>query len=300
MHDNIDTLGTKPLSRLCIPGSHDAGMSVCNSATAFAGSWNTVTQSKSIGGQLALGSRYFDIRPIVGGGDFYCGHYSNIGVIGSWQGARGQSIQDLILDLNNFTASNNELVILRLSHAYDTDAGNSSYPPFSPNQWSDLLARLSGINHLYHTDAPLLSDLPLDQFIGDSAAVICVIEDDGVQLGPYENSGFYPLSRFPVYNSYANSNDLGTMAADQFTKMNAEVGHGSYFVLSWTLTQSDSQAVNPLSQSIVDMATTADNSITLMVAPQCHAPAMLPNVIFIDNFTTADASVMSLALSLLA
>ena len=112
MQDSMSTIGTKTLNDMCIPGSHDSGMSVSNNGTIGAAPCNTQTQTQSILGQLNLGARYFDIRPIVGSGQYFTGHYSHVNSVLGMQGARGESIPDIISDINNFTATNNELIIL--------------------------------------------------------------------------------------------------------------------------------------------------------------------------------------------
>ncbi len=101
MQKNLSSLGNRQLRQLCILGSHDSGMSVVTGRTGFADSGIVITQSRDIGQQLALGARYFDIRPVIAGGAFKTGHYSKIPVnpIG-WQGADGQTIQDIIRQIN--------------------------------------------------------------------------------------------------------------------------------------------------------------------------------------------------------
>lgn len=124
MQNNISTLGSRPLHKICMPGTHNAGMSKKTGGTAFPSANNTLCQSLSILGQLFAGSRYFDIRPILSGAQFFTGHYSRIDVpiIGStWQGWNGQSIAEIVDQVNAFTAVTNELVILNLTHDYNTD-----------------------------------------------------------------------------------------------------------------------------------------------------------------------------------
>lgn len=134
MHRNLPTIGGRTLKQLAMPGTHDAGMSTITGSTAFGGKCNGQTQTQNIGGQLALGSRYFDIRPAIsefaqldnldgvadnllsGGGNYYTGHYGFVSPLNSWQGTNGESIDNIINDINSFTANNKELVIINLSH----------------------------------------------------------------------------------------------------------------------------------------------------------------------------------------
>ena len=103
MHDNLATLGDLPIGELCIPGSHNSGMSIIQSETFFSLSSATKTQTLPIESQLHLGVRYFDVRPCLLDGKFYTGHYSNLPVVG-WQGANGESMDSIIETLNRYTA----------------------------------------------------------------------------------------------------------------------------------------------------------------------------------------------------
>jgi hypothetical protein len=86
MQANLSMIGDRALRHLCMPGSHDAGMSVLHASTAFVGERNVLTQKVSIGDQLVLGARYFDCRPVISSGQFVSGHYSDLGDPLGWQG----------------------------------------------------------------------------------------------------------------------------------------------------------------------------------------------------------------------
>lgn len=98
MKQILDVIEERKLKYVCMPGSHNAGMSVLDGKTAFASSYNTQTQWLDIYHQLLRGSRWFDIRPCLGngGGHYFC-HYGNIG---TFQGANGQTVQVAIDQVN--------------------------------------------------------------------------------------------------------------------------------------------------------------------------------------------------------
>ncbi|KAJ6471567.1 PLC-like phosphodiesterase [Mycena vitilis] len=299
MQANIGTLGPRPLTHICIPGSHDAGMSQINGGTAFSDAANTQTQTLSIGGQA--GSRYFDIRPVIADGAYSTGHYSDITQISSWQGSNGQSIADVISDINSFTSTNNELVIINLSHAYDTDAGNSDYPIFTQAQWDALFAQLTGINHLYVDPNPTAVDLTkvtLSTFIASSPAVVVIVQpDDTIDLGDYATQGFYQYSQLNAYNEYADTSTLSTMESDQLTKLAAQRANPdqSYFLLSWTLTQSTEEVLG-LGDSILDLANSADPALYTALPPKLST-STYPNILFVDNFQN-DGKIVDLAMNI--
>jgi hypothetical protein len=145
MQRNLSTLGHRQLRHLCIPGSHDSGMSLITGHTGFADPAIVLTQSNDIGAQLSLGARYFDIRPTLAAGAFKTGHYSKIPVdLIGWQGANGQAVQDIIRQINDFTADNAELIILNLSHDLNTDVGRQ-YRPMNQGEWDGTADGYQGL-----------------------------------------------------------------------------------------------------------------------------------------------------------
>ncbi|HEX6370267.1 MAG TPA: hypothetical protein VF006_15210 [Longimicrobium sp.] len=306
MQQNLGVLGSRPLRQLCIPGSHDSGMSTFTSGTAFAHPCSTQAQSVGVLQQLQFGVRYFDIRPVISAGQYYTGHYSYIGQISSWQGANGQSIASIISDVNTFTAANQELVVLYLSHDLNTDLGNASYAPFTQDEWNQLLTQLQGLDHLYVAQNPTtvdLTTLTLSDFIGGGSAVVVVVDPAvaGIGLGSFATQGFYTPAGFSVYNQYSNTNVLAQMQADQLAKLAAQrpSPDAGYFLLSWTLTQDTTQAVTcatGLSESILDLANIANPTLPSMLLPACSAQTY-PNILYIDGVQGSDITVLALAIN---
>ncbi len=154
MQANLETLGGRTLRQLCMPGTHDSGMSQIGTCTFDGNADNTQTQTQGILGQLKRGARYFDIRPAISDGTFVTGHYSYISALGSTQGCNGQSIADIISDINSFTSDGAELIILSVSADINTDVGEPNYQSFDEGEWISLLQVLQGINALYLGPAP--------------------------------------------------------------------------------------------------------------------------------------------------
>ena len=283
----LNSLGNKKLKEISILGSHDSGMSVFGAHTATR-PCNTLTQSQNILGQLNLGAVYFDIRPVISGGAYFTGHYSDFGFLG-WQGANGQSIDSIISQINDFTSENKQLVVLSLSHAYNTDVGRH-YRSFNQGEWNQLFSKLSQINSLYVNSNPNnvdLTSLTVNDFIQNSPAVVVVVDEPGVKLGKYQGNGFYRSSSFNVYDKYSDTNNLNEMAngneKGQIPKMKQMTGK-QYFLLSWTLTQSSTQAaLCPWPESsIIELAKTANDALPSMLLPSVSKSAF-PNIIYVDN-----------------
>lgn len=294
MQQNLHAIGCQSLRHLCMPASHDAGMSILNGHTAFANDADTLTQYTDIAGQLTAGFRYFDIRPVIHDGQFYTGHYSDLE--GSWQGGNGQSVADIINQINAFLANNYELVILDLSHAYDTD---NNYAPLSQAQTTTLMQQLLGLQHRFTAPAGTtdLSKLTLNQFIASGPAVIIIFDDSTLSPGAFsqtEFAGFYNNNQLSVYNSYADTADLNTMAEDQLGKMTVQrpSPDAGLFLLSWTLTTLDPRASAP----------TAHAALFQRLWPACTKQSF-PNFIMVDaignndNLNHGNVAALSMAIN---
>jgi len=287
MQANLSTLGNRTLRNLAIPGSHDAGMSSFsdNSKTGFATEDNTRTQKLDLGGQLAAGARYFDIRPVISNGILRAGHYSFVAPIKSFQGANGQLVSDMIDQINAFTKDNKELIVLNLSHDLNTDLPNDSFREFNQAEYDRLfndLLRLQGRFVAPGDPATVdLTTLKLNDFIGrGNAAVVLIVEPASISLGNFANQGFYKYAQFNAFNSFADKDDANVMIEDQLNKLN-EQRPANYFLLSWTVTQQKEQVI--IGPSILDLADTANALIFTKLMPALSNDKF-PNIVFLDDF----------------
>ena len=150
MHQNLDSIGCLPLKRVCMPASHNSGMSVLNGKKGLVVPENTLAHDVDIAGQLKAGFRFFDIRPVIADGKLMTGHYDeavgDFDLFNTWQGGNGQSITKIIEQINNFLHTHDELVVINLSHTLDTDKG---FEPFSQQQQNRLFEKLLGLKHRY-------------------------------------------------------------------------------------------------------------------------------------------------------
>jgi len=304
MQSNMSLLQERTLREICIPGSHDSGMSIYTSGTTGTNDCNTLTQSTGIKGQLQYGARYFDIRPVISAGQYFTGHYGDLPLVDAQAGANGQSIQSVIDDVNMFTKDNNELVILYLSHDLNTDLGFKAYAPFTQDEWNDLFHQLTGIYNLFFTQANDLTMLKLRDFIGGNraAAVVVVVEANGISLGNYANRGFYTPAHFRLYNKYSNNNDVHSMMKDQFDKLKNKHRKVKYFLLSWTLTLSPIQVVKcavPGVLSIRDLANIANPYLYTKLMSYCTNQCY-PNILYTDNILSSDITALAMAVNSLA
>jgi hypothetical protein len=240
MQQNLASIGCLPLNRICMPASHNAGMSVLNGKTAFASPENTLAHYTDIAGQLDAGFRFFDIRPVVSKGAFFTGHYSQL-IDVTWQGGNGQSIAAIIDQINAFLDKNRELIIINLSHTLDTD---NDYEPFTQDEQNRLFQQLLRLKYRYIIPDGVkdLSTLTLNDFLAAGPAVIILLDNaqanDHLSASSFPNSGFYTNAQLPIFNSYSNTDQVRQMSADQLSKLAKQRNSSSkeMFLLSWTLT----------------------------------------------------------------
>lgn len=280
MKNQMNVIGNKTLCDICIVGSHDSGMSVFNGGTSFASEDNTVTQTHNIKGQLERGARYFDIRPVITGGKFGTGHYSHVGDF-TWQGGNGEYISQIIDGINKFTSDIDcrELIILNLSHTLNTDLGNNSYREFSTEEWIKLNSEFSKLKYLYGCDKNnSITTIPLNNILENKPAIVIILNGKNI---PYDlPAGFYRSTDFNIYDEYSGTNNVNVMKRDQLRKMK-EYSPDQYFLLSWTLTQSEQQTI--LGPSILKIAEDAIRELPSL--PQECNESNYPNVLYTDKIS---------------
>ncbi|KAF7357555.1 Variant-surface-glycoprotein phospholipase C [Mycena sanguinolenta] len=327
------------LQQLCVPGSHDAGMSELHSEGSLNGILKVVAgsmiqaQTLSIYDQLVQGSRFFDIRPVlVADGKYWTGHFSSSseGEVGSF----GQSMDDVISDINKFLLANSELVIVNLSHAYDA---TNNWSDLTGAQWTTLLKYMvTELQNLCTVKVesykePLIGTMVKDLMGGDgsSASVIIRLDIKGMMPDPsLLGQGVFSQANFPLFNSYSNTDDKMTMIVDQIHKLrNYEKIDGAVVdqlhLVSWTLTPNpsafaeqkipqvrDIAELGPIWGSIVadatGDATQADSIKALaheanMALYQCILPVAsktsFPNVLLIDWYSDSNPAALAMAIN---
>jgi hypothetical protein len=60
------------------------------------------------------------------------------------QGINGEYLSDIVDEINGFTANNGELIILHISHAYNTDEG---YRDMNNDEFNKVFDILEGLTH---------------------------------------------------------------------------------------------------------------------------------------------------------
>jgi hypothetical protein len=304
MQQSMGSLVNRTLKHICMPGSHDAGMSTFTGGAGGASYINTQAQYLNFSQQLMAGSRYFDLRPVLSGGQWVSGHYTvlrtDFGNFGL--GGNGQSVADIIRQVNDFTSKYKELVIINLSHTLDTD---NQYVDLSQDQWNKLFDTLKGINNRFTVTNPGNTDFSnkvLGDFITNRASVFIVSRlPNGITLGDYANQGFYSDVHFPLSDYYSETNNRDVMKADQFAKLRSArnivadpaTRRDTFHVLSWTLTQ-QAEDVLIYDKAILNMGAAAFDDL-VSEAWNAFTPQSFPNVLYVDALGIRDQSVFPLS-----
>ncbi|XEU94883.1 hypothetical protein FSHL1_000167 [Fusarium sambucinum] len=289
----------RKLRQLCLPGSHDSGMSVTAHSTLWSNPSNTQTQTLTIGQQLAAGIRYFDIRASLFGSTYGTAHFSHVTAIDSWQGTFGQTMNDIIEEVNAFTANNAELIIFDISHGYDlTGYEDNNVTDFTKDQYTGLMQLLKQVNNRctaikdLDTDA---SEAKLKDFIGNNqASVLFVMRDTVAVLTDFAGQGFIQGSQLPLFNVYTDSDQLDAVVQDQIMKLGQQriSPDSPMFLAAWieTLTSfGDNTGGNILANTV-----NLNNALFQELWNACTTSSY-PNVLQADG---VDSTVTALAIAM--
>lgn len=291
------------LAEITIPGSHDAGMGKVTECSDYAGTNVTKTQNRSFIQMLNSGTRYFDIRPIITkNGDMYLGHFSWVGEdidIGIKkftlrnEGCFGYSVDEMLDDVRTFVSDSNqgnrEVIILNFSHFMNFKKFDNKHSHFDQADFGLLENKIKNKLNLYlvYSNKEFINT-KINLLTQDGAKVIVTFD-----AGGYEGvDGIYSQKYLNLYDSYSNTNNYIKMKTDQFNKM-SDNAKSKYFVLSWTLTQSENQAIGCMipgdigkpfgydCKPISDLASTANHHLDEVLS-QVTKTKNYPNVIYTD------------------
>ncbi|KAL1898737.1 hypothetical protein Cpir12675_001740 [Ceratocystis pirilliformis] len=278
-------IGDRKLKHVCMPGSHNAGMSTINGRTTFVTPSNAQNQILDIYQQLVRGSRWLDIRPCVGNSSNYmlC-HYSNR------FGANGISLNDAISQINLFmTEFPGELILIDLNadSAYDTSRG---YSRLTSSQWDYVISHFQNIEQPCRT-AGNLSETTMDTFIGDGKGCVATLKRSPIPQTNESFHGIYNENALPRLNVWSNTGSHTEMAIDQVRnlQMHRAIGHESdpstqdtFHILSWFIKPP------PLTfrrawryKQIVNHAGEALSTLSSFGISE-FSPYSFPNVLYVD------------------
>lgn len=311
MTDAAALLGPLKLNQITMPGSHDAGMytltkttvvevNACNTETQYA----KVDGVAGIGGQLAAGSRFFDMRPTLYPAyskDIYLGHGSYKNVLYTLYGLGG-SVQEALSSVASFMnrpGSEKEVVILKFSHG--VTIGTWSTGPFDQGDWEQLIKLVKDTlgDYLYHgSSGTNLGELKFSEIADGMSKRRVIAAFDGLPInlldqaqGIFSYAGYdensaksssTTVANMKVFDSFSETDGLTKMKDDQNKKIKEYCDASRYlFLASWTLTK---PAVGGDCNDVLGPRADFDarTSFSNQVAKGTITRGKIPNIILVD------------------
>lgn len=284
------------ISRIVMPGSHDAGMSELHHCD-WGSSLNTgmvKTQQLNIEGQLESGSRFFDIRVDYDHRELVTYHRSGD------LGCNGQSLESVMNQslafLKNYPS---ETLILKFSHIRsnrdkqreikDRIEQFLSTPTYSKYLYTNLDYKVNLSNILLkNTRGKMILTFDYDE--NTTAKQGRFRYHDGfLENGSNNDDCLFRGPNLTVCDQYTNTTNLSKMEKDQIEKWHrfGGLGQNFMFLLSWTLTP---DAGTFFGGSIESLASKANQALPAALEKQIvdeNQPP--PNIVYIDYMNAQTA-----------
>ncbi|XWW97896.1 hypothetical protein V2A60_005892 [Cordyceps javanica] len=305
MQELLPILGDRKLKHICMPGSHDSGMSELTLASNLANEGNTRNQYLDIYGQLLRGARWFDIRPCAGGheGSFTChmSVWADNSNFASTQGGRGLRIDTLIEQINQFMDEHpGELVILDINDeaGFNTGINEARFPTMKSTDWTPILDKFkNNIQKPCRGLPPVgpkenikyLTDLTLNDYIGDGKGCVLSVARQSIPGVTTDSTmpdrGYYHRNLFPTKGEYSNVDSAAVLAQDQISKLTLnkaikiDTELDTFFVLHWEPSLTFGTLTDPIHAQATDFL-----SAMFWYAYHQFTPYSYPNVLYTDAF----------------
>lgn len=286
----------KKLGDLVMPGSHDAGMSVlrnCSDGSGIIIGPFTKTQSLSIGEQLTVGSRYFDIRIDYDHNALITCHRTD------GNGCSGQYLRDVLDETVKFLKDHNsEFAIFKVrfrnfgkNHKED-DIAKMVSDLLQTADYKDYLLKLPNedANHANNIMDFEIGDLKGKLIVVSSYEPFCNPEKGIMRYFDYSASGIDNKANLTVFDEYSDSDDYITMRNNQVEKwaQYGVIGRKYLFLLSWTLTPKALDYITGL--SIKDLAEYANGNLQSTLGEYIDKNKYSkPNIVYVDYINTTVA-----------
>ncbi|PTB75304.1 PLC-like phosphodiesterase [Trichoderma longibrachiatum ATCC 18648] len=288
----------RQIQHVVMPGSHDAGMSTISNKLMGGGiSENTQTQGINIYNQLWAGSRYFDLRigsvhSITDNSDYsfwtlhVSGELNEIAL-----GNSGESLDDVISEINQFTAeSPGEVIFFRVRYL----VGIREVPSLGPIYWTtdmvnDFFGKLRGVNNRCGNldTTRTFNQKPASYFMdqnGGNGCVIFLLAGDLTSDVPQDSiaDGIYKADQLSIADDWSNMGNTQDMAEDQASDWKAVSRGGSSdtFHISQWLVSAD--FVTTTFFTIESIGILPTNPALYWMGVNNMSPQSWPTVILVD------------------
>ncbi|KAL4920057.1 PLC-like phosphodiesterase [Aspergillus aurantiobrunneus] len=299
MKQIYDVIRDRPLQHIVMPGTHDSGMSTISGEIVSIGSEaNTQTQALNIYDQLRVGARWFDVR-------IMSVHQSNIDDYAFWVahvndetanvpiGNTGESLSDIINEINQFTSENpGEIIFLKLRYLIGIRR-----VPSGPIRWdndivNNFFTELKKINNRcgnLDTNTQF-QDQHASYFMDQNNGAGCVIfllNGDNLEDGVTRSSisdGLYPDSQMTVNDHWSDLPTTQPVAEDQISVWSAIDRVSPFtddeFLISQWLVSAD--ALQTTALTIQNIAIMPTNPALYWAGVNAMSPTKWPNVLLVD------------------
>ncbi|KAK4060929.1 hypothetical protein Trihar35433_9854 [Trichoderma harzianum] len=238
-----EVIKDRQIQHVVMPGTHDAGMSTISGQILSGGiSENTQTQGLNIYNQLRAGSRYFDLRvgsihSITDTSDYsFWTLHVNDETAEVAVGNSGESLDDIISEINQFTAENpGEVIFFHVRYLI----GIREVPSLGPIYWTtaivnDFFGKLRGVNNRCGNldTSTTFNQKPASYFMdqnGGNGCVVFLLAGDLQPTVPQDSvaDGIYQANRLSIADDWSDLGDTQPMAEDQASDWKQVIRGGS-------------------------------------------------------------------------
>ncbi|KAL2020831.1 hypothetical protein VTK56DRAFT_7924 [Thermocarpiscus australiensis] len=303
MRQLYGTLRDRPIRHIILPGTHNSGMSkITNKISSIGTAPNTQNQGINIYDQLRAGARWFDLR--IGSvhpndnanrhNGFWVLHVNDEMTMGLAVGNTGESLDEVISEINRFTLENpGEVIFFAIRYL----VGRYELPDRGPILWNtamvnEFFVKLRGINYRCgNLDTSTgfqnhKTSYLLDQNDGMGCVVLLL---DGQNLQgdvPHESvaDGIYDMGRMGIRDHWSNKKLASDMAPDQVNVWRSATrggpdDYGNLLISQWLVTP---DALAATAWSLQNFATQQANPSLYWAGVNGMDPQHWPNVLLVD------------------
>ncbi|OAA44233.1 exo-beta-1,3-glucanase [Metarhizium rileyi] len=300
MKGMYNVIRDRQVQHIFMPATHDSGMSRISGKIGSIGTEvNTQTQGLNIYNQLRAGARLFDLR--VGtvhevadksAYDFWTMHVSDE-LAQVVVGNTGESLDDVVREVNQFTAENpGEVIFFRVRYLN----GILNIPTAGPIYWTDEIVhsffnKLKGVNNRCgNLDLNTkFNKQKASYFMDRNGGNGCVLFLLGGNLKPHVpqdsvSDGIYRSSMMDVWDNWSNLPDTEKMANDQVADWKTVGRSGSFkndqFLISQWLVSADPVTTTAL--SIQNIGILPTNPALYWMGVNSMSPEAWPTAVLVD------------------
>jgi hypothetical protein len=301
MRKMYDVIRDRPVRHLIMPGTHDAGMSrISDKIVSIGSEENTQNQGINIYDQLRTGSRWFDLRigsvhanDNAGQNNGFWVMHVNDEMASLAIGNTGESLDDVISEINRFTSENpGEIIFFTMRYL----VGRYEFPDRGPIMWNaaivnDFFSKLRAIhNRCLNLDTSTgFQNHKASYFMDHNEGKGCVIlllngHLDGGVPRESPDDGIYDIGRMNIQDHWSNKMQASDMAPDQVNNWRSATrggasDYGSFMIAQWLVTP---DAVASTAYTLQNFAIQPTNPSLYWAGVNGMDPEHWPNVLLVD------------------